>query len=321
MFVKASHSLHEALLAEGLQQFGGESFAVGGGVADVGEDLCQGFGVVDADELLVLGQRLAGSKVAVNGLRRDGSVGLLVDICRGGQTVSRRGMFVGPAEGQRCHGHDEFRKTKEANDFQRFIDRRAQETHSEPERFCQVTEALTEEEDVDGSVLIGQEVAVARMSLALQCPLRGAVIVRTEGEDDGSVRHHGLVEMKRSELLLHLGVAGDNDTVELQIPHGLGTGGFFEKTLEQRLRHGTAAVTTNGLTHIIYNYAEFFECSLFRNSYNSLSQFTCKMPPLRSSEEAMAGADKAAPFQRGRVTRSRCGVLPRVWKTRRRLPV
>ena len=153
--IMAVRSFQKTLPAEGLQKFSGEGFTVSGRIADVGEDLCQGFGVIDADELLVLGQRLAGSKVSVNGLRRDGSVGLLVDVCRGGQTVSRRGMFIGPAEGQRCHGHDEFRKTKEANDFQRFIDRRAQETHSEPERFCQVTEALTEEEGIGGSVLIG----------------------------------------------------------------------------------------------------------------------------------------------------------------------
>ena len=64
-------------------------------------------------------------------------------------------------------------------------------------------------------------------------PETGAVEVGADGEHHRSLLNHRLVEMGGSELRLHLVGTGDDDTVELQVAHGLCTCCLVEETVKQ----------------------------------------------------------------------------------------
>ena len=101
------------------------------------------------------------------------------------------------------------------------IDGGAKVTASQSFLLRQVAEGLGEEQGVDGGVEEGEKVVVAGHGLAVLTPCSGAVEVGTDGEHHGCLRYHRLVEMGGGELRLAFGRACDDDTVQLQVAHGL----------------------------------------------------------------------------------------------------
>ena len=237
------------LLFQCFEQRGRQGTAVGCGIAYVGEDLRQRFGAVDAHKLLVFGQCFLGGVVAVNGVGCGGAVGLVVADGREGQAVGGGGVFGGPSQGDGGYGHHQFGKPEQADDFQWLVDGGAEKAEAEAGGFGQVAETLAEEQGIGGSVLVGEQVVVAGMPLALLRPAGGAVVVGTEGEHYGSLRDHGLVEVGRGELPLHLGGARHDYAVELQVAHGLGVLGLGEEAVEQPVLDGTVGILADGLAH------------------------------------------------------------------------
>ena len=130
------------------------------------------------------------------------------------------------------------------------IDRRTEVTVAESFLVHEVTERLGVEQGIGGSIDIRQEIVVARYGVAALSPETGAVEVGTDGQYHGRLFYHRLVEMGGCQFLFHLLTAGDDDTVELQVAHGvahgLGTGCLCHQTVEQFLTHILIGVLADG---------------------------------------------------------------------------
>ena len=92
----------------------------------------------------------------------------------------------------------------------------------------------------------GEEVVVARRCLALLGPERGAAEVGTEGQYDGRLRHHRLVEVGRCQSLLGSSVAGDDDAIKLEVAHCGRLAGLLEQACEELVVHPLGGVSTDG---------------------------------------------------------------------------
>ena len=103
---------------------------------------------------------------------------------------------------------------------------------------------------ITGSIDETQEVVVPRVCLSLLAPGAGTPEVGTYGEHYGCLPYHGLVEMSRSQPLLHILTAGYHDTVKLQVTHGLRTCRSLEQALQQFLTHFLVAVLTYAATRL-----------------------------------------------------------------------
>ena len=198
--------------------------------------------MIDVTEVAVLRKVLL---IGVIGVDVGGcvvAVGLAVDKALQGQTVAE-GTFLGrPANGEGGDGHDETGQLEDVDDLLGLIDGGTQVAVAQTFLVHEVAERLRIEQGVDGRVLEREEVVVAGLGLTLLAPAGGAVEVGTDGEYHGGLRHHGLVEVGRGQALLHRGVAGDDDTVELQVAHGLCTTGLCEEAVEERFVHFTLTI-------------------------------------------------------------------------------
>ncbi len=126
------------------------------------------------------------------------------------------------------------------------INRRAEVTVAESFLVHEVAERLRVEQGIGGSIDIRQEIVVARYGVAALSPETGAVKVGTDGQHHGRLFYHRLVEMGGCQFLFHLLTAGDDDTVELQVAHGLGTGCLCHQTVEQFITHILIGVLADG---------------------------------------------------------------------------
>ena len=154
-----------------------------------------------------------------------------------GQAVCERWVLVGPAEGDRGHGHHQPGQLKRVDDHLRHVYRGAEETQPEALFFSKIAESLREEQRVGGGVDEREEVVVARLGLAAAAPAAGAVEVGAHREHHGRFGHHRLVEMRGRELGLHLCRARHYDAVKLHVAHCLRARRLGEKPVEQFVRH------------------------------------------------------------------------------------
>ena len=203
------------MLAECLKQGGREGFVVLAGVTAVGEHLGKGLLVVDAHKLLVLRQLLLGGVVGIDVGGCVVVVGLVVDDGGQGQTVGERRLLVGPSQGDGGHGHHQARQLQRVDDELGHVDGGAEIAQAQSLGLGKVAERLAVEQGIGGGVDEREEIVVAGIGLPVVAPYGGAPEVGTEGEHDGCLGHHGLVEMSGCEPLLHLRAACDDDAVEL----------------------------------------------------------------------------------------------------------
>lgn len=210
---------NEALLPERIYQIGRHCFVVALLVSYVGEDLRQCFGVVHLYEMLVFFQRFFHLIVLVDAFRRVVGVGFFVQNALDGQPVGLCGCFVRPADGERCHGHDELRQPEQLYNGAGVIDGCAEETCSDAFRLGQVRKSLAIEQGVGGGVQERKEVVVARRSLSVFRPEGCSVEIGAEGQHCGGVFHHRLVEVCGCQSAFHFAVSCNHDGVKLQVSH------------------------------------------------------------------------------------------------------
>ena len=163
--------IEEPLFFECFQKTLAHGFVVLAGVADVGEDLGEGFFVVDAQELEVLGQVLLVVIILVDVGGQVVLVGLVVDEAVEGQAVGEGRLLVGPAHGEGGYGHDELGQLEDVDDLLGLIDGGAQVAVAQSFLVHEVAERLGVEQGVGGGIDERQEVVVARLCLAAACPL------------------------------------------------------------------------------------------------------------------------------------------------------
>ena len=219
-------------MLEGLDEAGGHGLVVATGIADVGEYLGQCLLVVDLTEVAVLRQVLLLLIVGVDVGTAVVAIGLSVYEAVEGQAVGEGRLFGRPADGERGDGHDKTGQLERVDNLLGLIDGSAQVAVAQSLFVHEVAERLRIEQGIDGRILERQEVVVARLCVALFTPARGAMEVGTDGEHHRRLRHHGLVEVGRSQSLLHLAVARDNDAIELQVAHSLCATGLCEEAVE-----------------------------------------------------------------------------------------
>ena len=236
----------EPLSAEGFEECFGEGFVVAAGVAAVGEHLSERLLVVDFNEVAVLGQVFFLVVEAVDALGGVVVVGLAVDDGLYGQAVGEGRLLVGPAEGDGGDGEDEPGQCEDVDDGFGHVDGCPEVAQTESFGFGKVAEGLTVEQGVGGCVEERQGVVVAGVGLSLFGPAGGAAEVGAEGEHDGCLGDHGLVEMGRCQLGFLVGIAGDDDAVELQVSHGLGALGIGEQAEEQLVVDVARSVLPDG---------------------------------------------------------------------------
>ena len=179
----------------------------------VGEDLRQCLLVVYFHEMLVLGQRLFIGVELVYPLRSVVIVGLLMHYRLHGQTVALGRVLIGPAERDGRHGEGEPWQFKRVDDELWKIYRSAKEACAQPLFLRDIAEGLAEEQRVGGGVDETKEIVVAWVGLAVFRPKGGAAEVGAESEHHRRACHHGLVEMGRGELRLHLLVARHDNAI------------------------------------------------------------------------------------------------------------
>ena len=225
--------IEEPLFFECLQERGGHGLVVLAGIADVCEDLGEGFFVVDAQELEVLGQVLLVIIVLVDVDTQVVAVGLLMDKAVEGQPVGEGRLLVGPSHGEGGYGHDQSGQLEDIDNLLGHIDGGAQIAVAQPLFVHEIAECLGVEQGVGGRVDERQEIVVARLRLSAAGPCAGAVEVGTYGEHDGCLCHHRLVEVCGCQLLLDLLGTCDDDAVELQVAHGLCTACLAEEPVQQ----------------------------------------------------------------------------------------
>ena len=241
-------SIEEPLFFQCFEQSGGHGLVVFLRIADVGEDLGEGLLVVDLAEMAVLLELLLAMIIGVDGSGGVLVVGLLVEEAVEGQTVGEGRLFGWPAYGEGGYGHDEARKLEGVDDHLGHVDGRAEIAIAQSFLVHEVAERLRVEQGVDGSILVGEEVVVAWLRLTLLTPAGGAVEVGTDGEHDGCLGDHRLVEVGRSQSRLHLVGTGDDDAVELQVAHGLCTCCLGHQSVQQFFTHFLVAIFANGAT-------------------------------------------------------------------------
>ena len=238
--------IEEPLFFECFQETLAHGFIVLAGVADVGEYLGEGFFVVDAQEFEVLRQVLLVVIILVDVGGQVVAVGLVVYEAVEGQAVGEGRLLVGPSHGEGGYGHDETGELEDVDDLLGLIDGGAQVAVAESFLVHEVTERLGVEQCVGGGIDERQEVVVAGLRLSATCPCAGAVKVGADGEHDGSLGHHGLVEVGWCQSLLHLLGTCDDDAVELQVAHGLCARCLSHEAVQQLFRYFSLAVMANG---------------------------------------------------------------------------
>ena len=154
--------------------------------------------MVNLTEVAVLFQILLIIIIGVNIGTTIVLVGLAVDKTLHGQTVRETAFLGRPANGKRGDGHNETRQLEDVDNLLRLIDCGAKVAIAKAFLVHQVAECLGIEQGIDSGILERQEIVVARLRLALFAPTGGAVEVSTDGQHDGSLSHHGLVEVGRS---------------------------------------------------------------------------------------------------------------------------
>ena len=234
--------VEEPLALEGFHQTCRYGLVVFLRIADVGKDLGQCLFVVNLTEVAVFFQVLLIIIIGVDVGTAVFLVGLTVYETLCGQAVGEGRLFGGPANGECGDGHDETGQLEDVDDLLRLVDGGAQIAVAETFLVHEVAERLRIEEGIDGCILERQEIVVARLGLALLTPAGGAMEVGTDGQHHRSLCHHGLIEVGRCQALLHLVIAGDDDTVQLQVAHGLCATGLSKETIEERFANLTLAI-------------------------------------------------------------------------------
>ena len=174
------------------------------------------------------------------------AVGLVVD--EGGccQTVGERRLFRRPANGEGGHGHHELRQLECVDDHLGHVDSGAEVAVAKSFLIHQITECLGIEQGIGGGIDEGKEIVVAGLCLAVAGPLAGAVEVGADGQHYWGFLHHRLVEVGRGQFGFHLWVAGDHNGIELQVSHGLRTGGLRHQTVKQFFADDTVSILADG---------------------------------------------------------------------------
>ena len=171
--------------------------------------------------MAVLGQLFLSSIIGIDVGRGVVLIGLAVHKRSVGQTIGEGRLFRRPANGERGYGHHELRQLQRVDDHLGHIDSGAEVTVAQSFLIHQVAERLGEQQRIGSGVDERQEIVVTRCRLAVARPHAGAVEVGTDGQHNGCLFHHRLIEMCRRELCFHLCRAGDNHAVKLQITHRL----------------------------------------------------------------------------------------------------
>ena len=162
------------------------------------------------------------------------------------QTVAHLSFLSGPADGQRGNGHHQLRELQRVDNHLRHIDRCSQVAVTQSFLVHEVAQRLRIEQCIDGSILVRQEVVVARVCLALLTPTRGTSEVGTDGQHHRSALYHRLVEVCWCQPLFHLLTACHHHRIELQIAHGLRSGCLRHQSVQQFLRHFSFTILANG---------------------------------------------------------------------------
>ena len=115
----------EALLALCVDERLRHRFIGTAGVTAAGEDLCKGFFVVDADELLVFGQCLLGTIIAVDAFGCGRSVVFVVDDGTEREAFRPFGYFVRPSQSDGGNRHDKAWQSEDVDDLAGIVDRGA----------------------------------------------------------------------------------------------------------------------------------------------------------------------------------------------------
>ena len=200
--VSAFNLFIKPLLAESFFQYFRHSLVSFFCVADVGENLCQRFSMVDFHKMLILGQRLFVGIDAVDVLGRIVMVLFLMDNAFQGQAVGLGRAFVGIAHGDGGKRNDPFGQVQHFDDLVGIINRGSQETGAQSGGFGKCAEVLRKHDGIDAGVHEREQVVVTGFRLALAAPFHEAVEVGAKGQHHGSFRQHRLVEMRRSLAVL-----------------------------------------------------------------------------------------------------------------------
>ena len=233
-------------MAEGLEETFGHGFVVATGIADVGENLGEGLLLVDLAEVEVLGQLFLFCIIGVDVAWGVVAIGFAVYESGRWQTVGEWRLFIGPAYGEGGYRHRELRQLEGVDDHLRHIDGGAEIAVAETFLVHQVAERLGIEQGIGGGIDKREEIVVAGFGLAVAGPNAGAIEVGADGQYYGGFFDHRLVEMGGRKLSFHLGIAGDDDGVELQVSHRLGAGCFGEQTTQQFLADGAVCILADG---------------------------------------------------------------------------
>ena len=160
-------------------------------------------------------------------------IGVLVNETLQGQTVGEGRLFGRPAYGEGGHGHDEARQMQDIDDLLGLINGGAQVAVAQSFLVHQIAERLGVEQGIGGRIDERQEIVIAGLCLTATGPRAGAVEVGTDGEYDGCLGDHRLVEVGGCQLLFQFVGTGYHDAVQLQVAHRLGTAGLGHQTVQQ----------------------------------------------------------------------------------------
>lgn len=227
--------IKETLAAQSVEERLAHGFVVGLGVAYIGEYLCQRLLVVNADKVLVLRQAFLGAVVAVDGFGGIVLVGVLMDESFLIKAIGQWGLFSRPTYSKRGNGHDQTGQMEHVDDELGLVNSSAQEAVAQPFLIHEAAEGLRVEERIGSGIDEREEIVIARLGLTAASPSGGAVEVGTNGKHHRGLCHHRLVEVGRSQLLLDVGRASDNNAVQLQIAHSLRATSFIEESVQQML--------------------------------------------------------------------------------------
>ena len=192
--------------------------------------------------------------------RRIVTVRLLMDDGLQRKAVGLRGAFARPSHGQRGHRHHQARQLQDLDNLRRHVKRGTQIADTKPFGLGQIAESLCIKQRIGRRVQEGKKIVISRHGLALLRPPHSAVEVGAKRQHDRRLRHHRLVEMRRSQPALHLLVAGHHHTVKLHIPHGLCPFGHGQQPIEQFLFHGLAGILPDAspVLHCLYHLIGIF---------------------------------------------------------------
>ena len=270
----------EALTYQGIDEPLRHCLVVLAGVSDIGEDLSERLLVVNLHEVTVLFEFFFIFIIGVDILAHVVVVSLLVYETLQGQAVGEGRLLVGPADGEGGDGHDESGQSQDVDDLLRLVDGGAEVAVAEPLFVHEVAERLCEEQGVGCGIDEREEVVVSWLCLAAFCPKTGAVEIGTDGQHHRGTSHHWLVEVGGGQLFFHLLGTGDDNTVELEVAHGLGACSFGEQTIQQFFADLSVGILSDGTTgknclHILSDLAaklrNVFHMSIFSALFCSKS--------------------------------------------------